>query len=199
MAKVEKCGKFMKYDILIAGVGGQGILSLAYVLDNAAMELGLNFKQTEVHGMAQRGGGVVSHVRMSHDPIHSDMIPFGNADIILSMEPLEALRYVLYLKPNGLIITNSEPVLNISNYPTMDQIKATLSAYRHVILSATDLAREAGNLNAQNMVLLGVLAHYLAVSSEILLKWVKQCFLAKGEKIVTLNAHAFQLGLSHTK
>lgn len=189
----------MKYDILIAGVGGQGILSLAYVLNNVAMELGLYFKQTEVHGMAQRGGGVVSHVRMSHDPIHSDMIPLGNADIILGVEPLESLRYIQYLKPGGLIITNSEPVINIPNYPEIDKIKSALSAYRHVIIDATDLARQAGNANAQNMALLGSLSHYLAISSDLLLKFVKQCFQSKGSKIVDCNIQAFQLGLAKAK
>ncbi len=189
----------MKYNILIAGVGGQGILSLAYVLDNAAMELGLHFKQTEVHGMAQRGGGVVSHVRMSSDPIHSDMIPIGEADIILSMEPLEALRYVQYLKPQGLILTNSEPVVNINNYPEMEKIKNALAQYKHLVINASELAKQAGNINTQNMVLLGALSHYISVSEDIMLKWVQTCFQNKGEKIVEVNLKAFKIGKENAK
>lgn len=133
----------MKKDILIAGVGGQGILSLAYVLDNSAVDAGFCFKQTEVHGMAQRGGGVVSHVRLSDRKIYSDMIPTGTADIILSIEPLEALRYLDYLIPGGLIISNSQPFINIPEYPEMDQLEASIKSYNSILFDATKLAKEA--------------------------------------------------------
>ncbi len=184
----------MKYDILIAGVGGQGILSLAYVLDHAAMDLGLHFKQNEVHGMAQRGGGVVSHVRISPDPIHSDTIDIGGADVIISMEPLEALRYLQFLKPNGLIITNSEPFINIPNYPDIAKLKAAFAPYRHLLINAAELAKKVGNPNTQNMVLLGALSRHLDFPAETMSKWVQACFEAKGQKIMDLNLKAFESG-----
>lgn len=184
----------MKKNILIAGVGGQGILSMAYVLDNAALEAGLYFKQTEVHGMAQRGGGVVSHVRLSDEKVHSDMISTGRADIILGVEPLEALRYLQYLAPGGLILTNSQPFINIGNYPEMEKIKGALAAYKNILFDATSLAKEAGSAFAENMVLLGALSHFLPIPVGIMQKWVKALFEAKGEKVVEMNLKAFDLG-----
>ena len=184
----------MKKDILIAGVGGQGILSVAFVLDNAVMEAGLNFKQTEVHGMAQRGGGVVSHVRISDGPIYSDVIPVGQAEIILGIEPLEALRYTDFLKPDGLILTNSHPFINIDNYPDLDKVTAAVQAYSHVIVNATEIAKALGNVNAQNVVLLGALSNYMPIDPEIMIKWVKALFQAKGDKVVELNVNAFTQG-----
>ena len=184
----------MKRDILIAGVGGQGILSLAYVLDNAALEAGLNFKQTEVHGMAQRGGGVISHVRIADQTIYSDMVPKGQADIILGVEPLEILRYMEYLKPKGLIITNTEPFVNILNYPDIEEVKAAIKSYNHIFVEAAKLAKEAGSLHSQNMVLLGALSKFLPIDEAIITKWIENLFKAKGEKLVNLNFKAFKLG-----
>ena len=184
----------MKKDILIAGVGGQGILSVAFVLDNAVMESGLNFKQTEVHGMAQRGGGVVSQVRIADGTIYSDVIPIGQADVILGIEPLEALRYTDFLNPDGLIITNSHPFINIGNYPEIDKVMMAVRAYSHVIVNATDIAKELGNVNAQNVVLLGALSRYIPIAEEIMVKWVKTLFQSKGDKVVELNVKAFARG-----
>ena len=184
----------MKKDILIAGVGGQGILSLAFVLDNATMEAGFNFKQTEVHGMAQRGGGVVSHVRISDQAIHSDMIPMGMADVILGIEPLECLRYIKYLVPDGQLIVNSQPFINIPNYPELEKIQTAIKSYQHTLLDAAALAKQAGHFHAQNMVLLGALSQSLPMEESLLLKWLKKLFIAKGEKVVNLNLDAFQLG-----
>ncbi len=184
----------MKKDILIAGVGGQGILSLAYVLDNSALEAGFYFKQTEVHGMAQRGGGVVSHVRISDQKIHSDMIPTGKADIILGIEPLESLRYVDYLVPGGLILTNSQPFINISQYPEIETLEKAIKSYRSILFDATKLAKEAGTIYAENMVLLGALSNFLPMDKGLMKKWVKELFASKGEKIVEINIKAFDSG-----
>ena len=111
-----------KQDIILAGVGGQGILSIAFVIDNAALAEGLNFKQAEVHGMAQRGGAVQSHLRLAKGQVHSDLIARGGADMILSVEPLETLRYLDYLSPEGIIVTSSTPFVNIPNYPDLQNI-----------------------------------------------------------------------------
>ena len=189
----------MKKDILVAGVGGQGILTVAYVLDNASMEAGLYLKQTEVHGMAQRGGGVVSHVRISDKPIHSDMIPQGKADIVLGVEPLEALRYANYLVPNGIIISNTEPFNNIPNYPEIEKVLESIKKYKNILINANELAKEAGSVNAQNVVLIGALSHFLPISCDCIIKWIKNLFEAKGEKFVELNLKAFQTGRESVK
>src|SRR4030042_5605627 len=112
----------MKQDIILAGVGGQGILSIAFVIAGAALEDGLEVKQAEVHGMSQRGGAVQSHLRLSQERIFSDLIPKGEADLILSVEPLEALRYVDYLRPEGMVVSSRPPFVNIPDYPDLGTI-----------------------------------------------------------------------------
>ena len=106
----------MKKDILLCGVGGDGIVSVAKIISDAALNMGLHLKQSEIHGMSQRGGSVFSHLRLSSDEIYSDVIPEGKVDIILSSEPMEALRYLPFLAEDGWIITNSTPFINIKNY-----------------------------------------------------------------------------------
>ncbi|MFZ1946196.1 MAG: indolepyruvate oxidoreductase subunit beta, partial [bacterium] len=145
----------MKQDIILAGVGGQGILSIASVINNAALKKGLAMKQAEVHGMAQRGGAVQSHLRISDRPIYSDLIPRGEADLILAVEPLEALRYVDYLRPEGSVVTSSTPAVNIPDYPPLEAVLARIAQLgRHVIVDSGRLALEAGAARAQNMVML---------------------------------------------
>ena len=160
----------MKQDIILAGVGGQGILSIAYVIDNAALADGLFFKQAEVHGMAQRGGAVQSHMRLSDGTIWSDLIPKGGADMILSVEPLEALRYLDYLKPDGIVVTSSTPFRNIPDYPEVDKVlEAIRKAPRSVIVDSEKLAKEAGTVKAQNIVLLGAASSFLILKEASLL------------------------------
>lgn len=110
----------MKLDIILSGVGGQGILSIAAIIGEAALEEKLHIKQAEVHGMSQRGGDVQSNLRISSEPIRSDLIARGGADLILSLEPMEALRYLPYLSDTGWIVTNAAPFVNIPNYPQVD-------------------------------------------------------------------------------
>ncbi|HSE37567.1 MAG TPA: 2-oxoacid:acceptor oxidoreductase family protein, partial [Blastocatellia bacterium] len=112
----------MKYDIILAGVGGQGVLSVSAVIGSAARSQGLFVKLSEVHGMSQRGGGVVANLRLADKPIASDLIPLGGASMILSMEPLESLRYLNYLSPEGVLITSTNPVVNIPDYPNLDEL-----------------------------------------------------------------------------
>ncbi len=185
----------MKQDIILAGVGGQGILSIAYVIDNAALKQGLSFKQAEVHGMAQRGGAVQSHLRLSNDPIFSDLIPKGGADMILSVEPLESIRYFDYLAPDGIVITSSSPFVNIPNYPELDEVLSKVqSISKNIIVDSAKLAQEAGFARAQNMVMLGAASAHLILQEENLKKFIRELFQARGDKVVDINLRAFDLG-----
>lgn len=187
--------KAMKQDIILAGVGGQGILSIAYVIDNAALKQGLSFKQAEVHGMAQRGGAVQSHLRLSNDPIFSDLIPKGGADMILSVEPLESIRYFDYLAPDGIVVTSSSPFVNIPNYPELDEVLSKVqSVPKNIIVDSAKLAQEAGFARAQNMVMLGAASAHLILQEENLKKFIRELFQARGDKVVDINIRAFDLG-----
>jgi indolepyruvate ferredoxin oxidoreductase beta subunit len=188
----------MKKNIIIAGVGGQGILTMAAIIDLAAMNLGLHVKQAEVHGMSQRGGAVESHLRISSEEIFSDLIPHGKADIILSLEPMEALRYLSFLSPEGVIVTAKEPYKNIPNYPDETELLKTIEkTATHVLVDATLLARQAGSPKTYNIVMLGAAAPYLDIDSRELEQAITQYFSPKGESIVNMNLNAFRLGLSN--
>jgi indolepyruvate ferredoxin oxidoreductase beta subunit len=185
----------MKQDIVLAGVGGQGILSIAFVIDNAALKKGLKIKQAEVHGMAQRGGAVQSHLRLSREDVHSDLIPKGQADMILSVEPLETLRYIDYLQPEGYIVTSSTPMVNIPDYPDIDKILAAIRENeRSIVVDSGELAREAGSGRAQNMVMLGAAFSHLILEEADILEFIEVLFRDRGERIVEINRRAFHLG-----
>ncbi len=185
----------MKTNIILAGVGGQGILTIAAVIDMAALDKGLFLKQSEVHGMSQRGGAVQSHVRISDKEIYSDLIPMGQADIILSVEPMELLRYLPYLKPDGWLITASEPFINITNYPDKQELLNTIAKFPNsIVLDAKDIAKKAGNSRAANIVLLGAASPYLHIEEEYLLNAIRSLFARKGERIVGINLDAFARG-----
>lgn len=185
----------MKQDIILAGVGGQGILSIAFVIDNAALKEGLMFKQAEVHGMAQRGGAVQSHLRLSDENIYSDLIPKGEAGLILSVEPLEALRYFEYLHLEGTVVTSTTPYVNIPDYPDINQVLDHVKkAHRAVLVDSDALAKEAGSSKSQNMVMLGAASRFLNLKEESLLEFIRVLFQSKGENIVETNIRAFDLG-----
>lgn len=185
----------MKYDMIVSGVGGQGILSISFVMDNAALEEGLSFKQSEVHGMAQRGGAVVSHLRIADKQIFSDLVPLGSADLVLSMEPLETLRYVQYMAPEGRIISSTSPFINIPNYPELDGVMARLQEFEnHTLINSADIARAAGSHYAQNIVMLGTAADFLPVENKLMEKFITVLFKSKGEKVVDANIRAFRFG-----
>jgi indolepyruvate ferredoxin oxidoreductase beta subunit len=185
----------MKQDIILAGVGGQGILSIAFVIDNAALEEGLNFKQAEVHGMAQRGGAVQSHLRISNEVIYSDLIPKGEADMILSVEPLETLRYFDYLSPEGIVVSSSSPYINIPDYPNLETILDKIKGVeRRIIVDSQRLAKKAGFSKAQNMVVLGAASSYLILKRESLERFIRALFERRGERVVEINLEAFRLG-----
>jgi len=187
----------MKCDIVLAGVGGQGILSIATVLGYAAIENKLFLKQAETHGMSQRGGAVQSYLRLSDKPVYSDLIPSGSADLILSVEPMEALRYLPFLSPEGYIVTNTNPFRNVANYPDYDTVMEELKLQpRMVALDAEALAREAGNLKASNMVMLGAATPFIDVPLESIERGIREIFLRKGEEVVALNLKALHIGRS---
>lgn len=191
----------MKKDIILAGVGGQGILSIATVIGEAALQEGLYLKQAEVHGMSQRGGDVQSNLRLSSEPIMSDLIPMGGADLIISLEPMEALRYVQYLKPEGWIVTSCVPFLNIPNYPELEEVLARVKEHKnHVLLDVEALAKEAGApAQAANMVLLGAAIHALGIDHDKMLDGVRRVFARKGEAVVNTNIAAVEIGYKNAK
>jgi len=184
----------MQDNILLAGVGGQGILSIAAVLAIGALNNGLFVKQSEVHGMSQRGGAVQSHIRISDKEIYSVLIPKGQVNAIISVEPMEALRYLPFLNKDGFLITNIEPY-NIPNYPDMEKLEAELNSFKNsIVLDAGKMAKKAGNKRAANMVVLGAASPFLNISEEILIEGINQIFSSKGERIINLNLDAFNMG-----
>lgn len=190
----------MKTDIILCGVGGQGILSIATVIGEAAMKDGLNIKQAEVHGMSQRGGDVQSNLRISSSVIHSDLISYGQADVIISMEPMEALRYLPYLnKMNGWIITSSVPFVNIPNYPDIERIRTEyLQLSNVVMIDIEKLAKDNGVPRSANMVLLGAAIKAVGIDHNKIEQAVKTVFARRGESVVEANIKAVEIGINNS-
>ena len=185
----------MKTDIILSGVGGQGILSIAAAIGEAALKEGLYMKQAEVHGMSQRGGDVQSNLRLSDQPIASDLIPLGHADLIISLEPMESLRYLPYLNKEGWLVTNSQPFVNIPNYPEIEKVNAELDKLPHkVVLDVEAIAKEAGSVRATNIVMLGAATPFLGLEYEKIEEGVRSIFARKGEEIVAMNLKALKAG-----
>ncbi|CDE56742.1 indolepyruvate oxidoreductase subunit beta [Prevotella sp. CAG:873] len=191
----------MNTDIILSGVGGQGILSIATIIGAAAINDNLYIKQAEVHGMSQRGGDVQSNLRISSTPIASDLIPLGKADLIISLEPMEAMRYLPYLKKDGWVITNTEPFVNIPDYPDLDTLMQRIEALpHHVALDVAAIASEATSPRAANIVLLGAAAPFLGIDIAKIEDGIHSVFARKGDAIVEMNIKAFRAGLkvAHT-
>jgi len=187
--------KKMKSDIILAGVGGQGILSIANIIGLSAMSENLQVKQAEVHGMSQRGGAVTAHSRLSNEPISSDLIPYGAADLIISVEPMESLRYLPYLSENGYIVTSSSTFINIPDYPEQKDIEKEIMSYKnHVIIDADKIAKDLGSVRASNMVMLGAASILIKLDKQSFLNGIKKLFLRKGDAIIELNYRAFEAG-----
>ena len=186
----------MKTDIILCGVGGQGILSIATIIGEAAISEGLYIKQAEVHGMSQRGGDVQSNLRISSEPIHSDLIPRGSADVIISMEPMEALRYLPYLnKEKGWIITSSVPFVNIPNYPDMDAVKAEYARMEHTVaIDIEQLAKDNGVPRSANVILLGAALKAIGLEYDKIENAIRRVFGRKGESVVEANIKALAIG-----
>lgn len=185
----------MKTDIILSGVGGQGILSIATVIGDAALNEGLHLKQAEVHGMSQRGGDVQSNLRISSEPIHSDLIPLGSANVIISLEPMEALRYMPYLAPDGWVITSSKPFINIPNYPEQELLEKELAKIKNIVLIDTaQIAADNNIARSENMVLLGGAVDAIGLPMEMILDSVKRIFASKGDAVIEQNLKAVMLG-----
>jgi indolepyruvate ferredoxin oxidoreductase beta subunit len=178
----------MKTDIIIAGVGGQGILSIAAVIAQAAISKGLHIKQSEVHGMSQRGGDVQSNLRISDAPVASDLIPLGHADLIISLEPMESLRYAHLLHKDGWIVTAADPVVNISNYPEENTLREELNKYPNTLVVSLSSSKYA------NITLLGAAAHFIGIDRQALEESIRTLFSRKGEEVVAANIASFSEG-----
>jgi indolepyruvate ferredoxin oxidoreductase beta subunit len=191
----------MKKDIILAGVGGQGILTIATIIGDAAAVAGLSLKQAEVHGMSQRGGDVQSNLRLSTEEIYSDLIKEGAADLIISMEPMEALRYLTYLDKEGWVVTSSHPFKNITNYPDDEALMNELNSLPQVAtLPIEDVAKENNMPKSANVILLGMAARYIEIlTPEQLRESIARVFASKGAKVVEMNQQAFDLGLNAVK
>ena len=185
----------MKTDIILAGVGGQGILSIAATIGMAALHNDLYLKQAEVHGMSQRGGAVQSNMRISDKPIASDLIPMGGADIILSVEPMESLRYLPYLKKDGWLVTNTTPFVNIPDYPEVEEILVEIKKRKnHIALDADTIASEIGSKRSSNIVMLGAASPFFNISFESFEEGIRKIFARKGEDIINVNLEALRAG-----
>jgi len=185
----------MKTDIILSGVGGQGILSIAATIGMAALENNLHLKQAEVHGMSQRGGAVQSHLRISQSEIASDLIPLGKADLIISVEPMESLRYLPWLSENGWLVTNTTPFVNITDYPDMKELLAEIEKLpHHIAINADEIARKVKSPRSSNMIMLGAASPFLDLPYESLEVGIKKIFGRKGEKVVQLNMDALKAG-----
>jgi indolepyruvate ferredoxin oxidoreductase beta subunit len=185
----------MKKDIILAGVGGQGILSIAATIGTAALQNGLHLKQAEVHGMSQRGGAVQSHLRLSSEPIYSDLIPLGKADLIISVEPMESLRYLNMLSGDGWLITNIHPEKNIPDYPDMDTLLDEIHKVpQHIAINALEIAKDKGSSKTANIVILGAASAHIGMDYESLEQAIKTIFQTKGDEIIKMNLEALEAG-----
>ena len=187
----------MHTDIILSGVGGQGILSIATIIGSAAINEGLYIKQAEVHGMSQRGGDVQSNLRISSEPIASDLIPLGKADIIISLEPMEALRYLPYLNKGGWLITNTAPFINIPNYPNQDKLMKEIENLQSVAIDVDTIAKQVASPRAANIVLLGAASPFLGIDVAKIEDGIRRVFGRKGEDVVDMNLKAFRAGLEY--
>lgn len=190
----------MKKDFILAGVGGQGILSISTIIGTAAVNNGLFLKQAEVHGMSQRGGDVHSNLRISDKEIASDLIPEGQADMIISVEPMESLRYLPMLAPNGWLITNTTPHINIPEYPELDDILAEIEKVpNHITIEADTIAKDLGSKRSANMVILGAAAPFLGLEYDDLKNAISQIFKRKGQDVININLKALQAGFDFSQ
>jgi len=190
----------MKTDIVLAGVGGQGILTIAATIGMAALTNDLFLKQSEVHGMSQRGGDVQSHLRISDKEIASDLIPLGKADIILSAEPMESLRYIPFLAEEGWLVTNSTPFINIPDYPEPSAVEAEIKKIKnHIILDADKIATDIGSRRSSNIVMLGAGSPFINIGFEALEEGLRKIFGRKGAEIVDVNIRALRAGRDFSK
>lgn len=183
------------HGIILSGVGGQGVLSLAQILLEALRRSGLHTLQSEIHGMSQRGGSVHAQVCYAEAPLSSPIIDEGCADLLIALEPLEALRYVSMLRLNGALVVSEEPQTDMAGYPPLEDIYAALKAVPGAHLVDTeDLARRLNHRQAGGMALLGMASRFLPVDDAVWREVIAQRFEAKGPRITEKNLEAFEAG-----
>ncbi len=188
-------GSRIYQDVILAGVGGQGILTIARGISGAALKRGLQIKQAETHGMAQRGGCVQSHLRLSERQIYSDLIPTGQATLLIAVEPLEALRHLHELHDSGAVVASINSFVNISTYPPVESILERIAAHpRHVLIDADRIARAAGSGRATNIAVLGAASLFLDLEPNELEDGVAEMLAAKGDRVIAVNRRAFRFG-----
>lgn len=185
------------YNIVIVGVGGQGTLLASKILGQLAMNNGYEVRVSEVHGMSQRGGSVVTYVRISNDqPLYSSIVEQEQADIVLAFENLEALRALPYIKKNGVMVINTQEILPMPvitgtvKYPA-DCLERVRESCRTIEIDAVDIAHECGTYRAANVVLMGVVAKMLPFSTSEWHKAIEQCVKPK---FLEININAFDRG-----
>ncbi len=190
----------MKTDLILAGVGGQGILTIAATLGMAALNNDFYLKQSEVHGMSQRGGEVQAHLRISDKEIASDLIADKTADLIISVEPMEGLRYLNYLHDEGWLITNSRPYKNIPNYPDVDALLAEIEKVKnHIVLDADAMAKEIKATRSSNIIMLGAASPFINMDYQLIEEGIRTIFSRKGEDVVNINIKALKIGREFTE
>jgi indolepyruvate ferredoxin oxidoreductase beta subunit len=186
----------MRYDIILTGVGGQGVLSLSALIADAALAEGLSIKQSELHGMSQRGGSVQADLRLADRAIASPTIPDGDADLILSMEPMEALRSLSRLAASGTVVSSADAVRNMDSYPDVEIVLDAIRRLpRAVLVDADAVAKACRAPRAGNMVLIGAAARFLPVGVASLEQAIRDRFALKGEAIIEANLRALAAGL----
>jgi len=184
------------FDLVIVGVGGQGTLLASKILGKLAMSQGLGVKVSEVHGMSQRGGSVITHVRIG-ESVNAPLVTLGGADYLISFEALEAVRAAAYLKPEGVVITNSQRILPMPvitgamQYPAEPLNDAALVGHTIEAANALALAVEAGSQKAVNLVLLGILSNHLPFADE---DWKHAIASSVPRSTMAVNIKAFEAG-----
>lgn len=185
-----------KCDIVIVGVGGQGVILISEIIGRAALKAGLPVRAAETHGMAQRGGSVINHTRLGC--IYGPMVPEGGADLLVALEPAEALRYGRYLSSGGVALVNTKPVLPTTvttghfRYPDIEEILAPLRGVGRVIsMNATEIAERAGNSQTANIVMLGAMSRFMPIEEALILDALRDSVPAK---YIDVNLKAFEMG-----
>jgi indolepyruvate ferredoxin oxidoreductase beta subunit len=184
----------MKFDIVLAGVGGQGVLSVAAIVADAARREGLEVKQTEVHGMAQRGGAVQAMLRIADSPVSTELVPRGTADLVLGLEPVEALRHLSYLAPDGVLITAADPVADLADYPPVEDVHRRARSLGGMLVEADELGAAAGSKKAANIAMLGAASTVIPLPPDALEQSITAAFAERGDAVVATNLAAFRAG-----
>jgi indolepyruvate ferredoxin oxidoreductase beta subunit len=192
---VGRRGGEERIDVVLAGVGGQGVLILSHILARAGLRYGWTVKQGEVHGMSQRGGAVQAHLRMAEREVAAPLIPRGTAHLIVATEPLEALRAAEYLAPDGQVVTSVARIDEVEGYPDEATLEARLAELPGLVtVDGPGLAREAGSARAANVVVLGAALDLLPLPAELVEDEVGGTFADRGARLVEVNRRALEAG-----